>query len=78
MNSRSQTREAIGARLAYLRPYRPDFNPIEQLFDKLKWLVRNAEERTVDGLWNLRGPHLDRFPPHECENYFRNPGHATA
>lgn len=72
-----QAIEAVGARLLYLPPYSPDFNPIEQLFAKLKWLVRSAKERTVDGLWSLLGKLLDRFPPHECRNYFRHCGYAT-
>ena len=69
--------EAVGARLVYLPPYSPDFNPIEQAFAKLKWLVRSAKERTVDGLWTLLGKLTDRFPPTECRNYFRNSGYAT-
>ena len=44
--------EATGARLLYLPPYSPDFNPIEQLFAKLKALLRTAAERSVDDLWN--------------------------
>ena len=70
--------EAIGARLVYLPPYSPDYNPIEQAFAKLKWLVRSAKERTVDGLWTLLGKLLDRFTPTECRNYFRNSGYATS
>ena len=69
--------EAVGARLVYLPPYSPDFNPIEQAFAKLKWLVRSAKERTVDGLWTLLGKLLDRFTQTECRNYFRNSGYAT-
>jgi transposase len=69
--------EAVGAQVAYLPPYSPDFNPIEQVFAKLKSLVRSAKQRTVDGLWNLLGQLLDRFPPTECRNYFRNCGYAT-
>ena len=41
--------EAAGARLLYLPPYSPNFNPIEQLFAKLKALLRKAAERSVDG-----------------------------
>ena len=44
--------EAAGAKLLYLPPYSPDFNPIEQLFAKLKALLRKAAERSVEGLWN--------------------------
>ena len=42
--------EAAGAMLLYLPPYSPDFNPIEQLFAKLKALLRKAVERSVDHL----------------------------
>lgn len=69
--------EAVGARLVYLPPYSPDYNPIEQAFAKLKWLVRSAKERTVEGLWKLLGKLVDRFSPTECRNYFRNSGYAT-
>lgn len=69
--------EAVGARLVYLPPYSPDYNPIEQAFAKLKWLVRSARPRTVDGLWSLLGRLLDRFSTTECRNYFRNSGYAT-
>ena len=44
--------EAAGARLLFLPPYSPDFNPIENAFAKLKALLRKAAERTVAGLWD--------------------------
>lgn len=69
--------EAVGAQVAYLPPYSPDFNPIEQVFAKLKARVRSAKQRTVEGLWNLLGQLLDRFPPNECRNYIRHCGYAT-
>jgi transposase len=48
--------EAAGARLLFLPPYSPDFNPIEKAFSKLKALLRKAAERTVDGLWKRHRP----------------------
>ena len=36
--------EAAGARLLYLPPYSPDFNPIENAFAKLKALLRAKAE----------------------------------
>jgi transposase len=69
--------EAAGARLFYLPPYSPDFNPIEQLFAKLKALLRKAAERSVDHLWNRIAALLDAFTPQECANYFRNAGYAS-
>jgi transposase len=44
--------EAAGARLLYLRPYSPEFNPIDQIFAKLKTLLRSAAARTVPDLWD--------------------------
>ena len=58
-------REAIelaGARLLYLPPYSPDFNPIEQLFAKLKAALRKAAERSVESLWNIIAILLNIFP----------------
>ena len=42
--------EAAGARLLFLPPYSPDFNPIEKAFARLKAMLRKAGERTVSGL----------------------------
>jgi transposase len=69
--------EAAGARLLYLPPYSPDFNPIEQLFAKIKALLRKAAERSVDGLWSRIASLLDAFTPQECANYLRNVGYAS-
>jgi transposase len=71
-----QAIEATGAIVLYLPPYSPDFNPIEQLFAKLKALLRKAAERSVDGLWRRIAGLLDAFPPAECTNYFQNAGYA--
>jgi transposase len=68
--------EATGANLLYLPPYSPDFNPIEQLFAKLKALLRKAAERSVDGLWRRIADLLEAFAPAECTNYFRSAGYA--
>jgi transposase len=70
--------EAVRAKLLYLPPYSPDFNPIEKLFSKLKALLRKAAERTVDGLWRVIGECLDRFTPCECANYFEAAGYEPS
>jgi transposase len=67
--------ESVGATVLYLPPYSPDFNPIEQVFSKLKTLVRKAKTRTVEELWNKLGKLCDLFPPDECKNYFKNAGY---
>lgn len=67
--------EAAGARLLYLPPYSPDFNPIEKAFSKLKAHLRKATERTLEGLWNRIGALLPTFTPQECANYFEAAGY---
>ena len=66
---------AVGAKLFFLPPYSPDFNPIENAFAKLKALLRKAAERTIDGLWAAIGRLIDTFTPSECANYFTAAGY---
>jgi transposase len=67
--------EAVGARLLFLPPYSPDFNPIDQAFAKFKWLLKSAAERTVEALWQTCGTLLERFTETECRNYLRHCGY---
>ena len=46
---------SVGARVRYLPPYRPDLNPIENMFAKLKHLIRKSGERMMDALWETIG-----------------------
>ena len=62
--------EAAGARLLFLPPYSPDVNPIELAFAKLKALLGQAAERTIEGLWCAIGRMVDCFTPQECSNYY--------
>jgi transposase len=68
--------EARGARLLYLPPYSPDFNPIEQLFAKLKALLRKAAERSISALWDRIGEIVQTITSDECSNYFCHAGYA--
>ena len=69
--------EAAGARILYLPPYSPDLNPIEQVFSKLKTLLRKTAARTVDALWSAIGNLLDSFSSDECSNYLANSGYRA-
>ena len=69
---------AIGARLLFLPPYSPDLNPIEQVFSKLKHLMRRAAERDPIATWKRAGALLDRFAPDECARYLVNSGYAPS
>lgn len=68
---------AAGARLFFLPPYSPDLNPIEQVFAKLKHLLRKAKERTVEAAWQRIGALLTCFTKTECRNYFVNAGYGS-
>lgn len=67
--------EATGAELRYLPPYSPDLNPIEQLFAKLKALLRKAAARTLDALIAAIALALTAFTPQECSNYLIDKGY---
>lgn len=74
-------RDAItdaGAQLFLLPPYSPDLNPIEMAFAKLKNLLRQAQERTVDALWRRIGYLLNLFTPSECANYLQAAGYGDS
>ena len=84
-NLGSHKRQAIrrlirtaGAKLFFLPPYSPDLNPIEQVFAKLKTLLRKTDPRTIETTWRQIGALLDCFTPEECANYLTNAGYASA
>jgi transposase len=67
--------EAAGARMLFLPPYSPDFNPIEKAFSKLKALLRKAAERTVSDLWDRIGKLIEFVEPQEARNFFNSCGY---
>jgi len=66
-----------GAWFLFLPPYSPDLNPIEQLFAKLKALLRKIAARSVSSLWTAVGAVLPLFSATECANYFADAGYAS-
>jgi transposase len=68
---------AAGAKLFFLPKYSPDLNPIEQVFAKLKHLLRKAAARTIESICTAIGEILGAFTAEECANYFRNSGYPT-
>jgi transposase len=66
---------AVDATILYLPPYSPDLNPIEQMFAKLKALLRKAAARTRHALWDTIGHLLNAFSPSECRRYLENSGY---
>ena len=69
--------EAAGASLLFLPPYSPDYNPIEQVFAKLKARLRAAAARTQTTLWQAVGAALAAFPPTECAHYIAHAGYGS-
>jgi len=67
--------EAADAMAIYLPAYSPDLNPIEQVFSKLKALLRKAAERTIPALWRRIRSILRTVSKTECMNFFRHAGY---
>jgi transposase len=68
---------AAGAKLIFLPKYSPDLNPIEQVFAKLKHMLRKVQARSYDAILAATAELLDTFEPNECANYLRNSGYAA-
>jgi transposase len=69
--------EQAGARLRFLPPYSPDFNPIEQAFAKLKAFFRAARPRSFDDVCELMATAIALFMPDECANYVKHCGYRV-
>ena len=64
-------------RLAFLPPYSPDFNPIEQVFAKVKHWLRLAQARSIYAIHDNIATLVSAIGQRECANYFRNAGYAS-
>lgn len=69
--------EAAGVKAVFLPPYSPDLNPIENMWSKVKALVRAAEARTFDLIVEAVGGALRKVTPDDCRGFFQNCGYAT-
>jgi transposase len=68
--------EATGARLLYLPPYSPDFNPIEKCWAQLKQYLRGAKARSVSALEPAIASALSHLTADQATAYFRHSGYA--
>lgn len=68
--------EECGATLKYLPPYSPDFNPIENMWSKIKQLLKGREERTWAGLEDAIGWALDQVSAKDALGWFKNAGYG--
>lgn len=71
------TIRSAGAHRIFLPPYSSDLNPIEQVFSKLKTLLRKARARTFNAVSDSIGDLLNDFAPTECAGYLSNSGYAS-
>jgi transposase len=71
------TIEATGARLEYLPPYSPDFNPIENLWSKVKQGMKSRNPRTAGQLFKAAGAAFETITPTDCRGFFLHAGYAT-
>jgi transposase len=69
--------EAVEARVLYLPPYSPDYNPIACLWSKVKQHVRSLNARTFDALSDAVAAALDTVTGSDCCGYFLNCKYAT-
>jgi transposase len=68
--------EAAGARLLYLPPYSPDFNPIENLWSKIKQILRSLSPRTQAELLDAAGIAFAAISPADCLGFFLHARYA--
>lgn len=69
--------EATGARLEYLPPYSPDFNPIEPMWSKVKQTMKSRVPRTARQLLKAARAAFATISPTDCQGFFLYAGYAT-
>lgn len=70
--------EARGARLAFLPPYSPDFNPIELCWSKVKTALRAVKARTLDALLDALAEALQSICRRDIQAWFAHCGYALS
>jgi transposase len=69
--------EGAGARLIYLPPYSPDFNPIEKAFSQIKAYLKKAAARTKEKLDQAIVRAIDIVSEQNAINYFATCGYQS-
>ena len=69
--------EAAGARLEYLPPYSPDFNPIENLWSKVKQESKSRAPRTARQLFKAAAAAFENVTTKDCHSFFLHAKYAT-
>lgn len=69
---------ARGATLEFLPPYSPDFNPIENMWSKVKNHLRSAKARSQEKLYTAIGQALATVTSKDAAGYFFSCGYTTS
>ena len=70
--------EAVGARLLFLPPYSPDFNPIEKMWSKIKAALRSAKARTTKALQVAIREALASITAQDANGWFQSCGYTAS
>ena len=73
-----QVAESRGARVLWLPPYSPDFNPIEQCWSKIKAYLRGAKARTREELDQALVAALGLVTKADIRGWFKHCGYSLA
>ncbi len=69
--------ESVGAEVWYLPPYSPDFNPIEQMWSKIKQILRSIAARSFEGLIEAIRIALSQVSLEDLLGWFTHSGYTT-
>jgi transposase len=69
--------ESVGATLRYLPPYSPDFNPIENMWSKVKGKLRSLAARSVESLHDAIATAVGTVTPTDCVGFFHHCGYVA-
>ena len=70
--------EAAGAEVWYLPPYSPDSNPIENMWSKVKTILRSLAARTFETLVDAIRVAFENVSLHDLQGWFNHCGYTTS
>ena len=72
-----QAIERVGAHILYLPPYSLDFNPIEQMWSKIKAFLRKVKARSVDIIFKALPSAFDAITVQDILGWFHFDGFSS-
>jgi transposase len=68
--------ESKGARLIYLPPYSPELNPIEEMWSKIKTILRKISARTIRAFGKSIKVAFESVCGNDLDGWFRHSGYC--